>query len=170
MRSICTRSTSTAHSRGSSAVSRTPASSAGIWNCSTRSSTTSHRFSRDFCSTSWPDSACESSSSARTICDRRSISCSALNMASRYCSVVFAGEQRDFELAADRRDGRAQLVGDVGRELPHLLERGFQPLDHAVEGKDQVIQFVARLRAWECAAAGSSRRCAARPAPPRAPA
>jgi hypothetical protein len=37
-----------------------------------------------------PDSACDSNNSARTICDRRSISCSELSIASRYCSVLDA--------------------------------------------------------------------------------
>src|ERR1035441_4216155 len=79
MRSICTRSTSAEHSGGSWAVRRTPAASAGIWNWSTRSSTTSQRLRRDFWSTIWPVSAWESNSRARTIWLRRSISVTSLN-------------------------------------------------------------------------------------------
>ena len=55
------------------------------------------------------------------------------------------GEQSDFELAADGGDGSAQLVRHVGRELAHLLEAGFQALDHSIEGEDQVIEFVAGI-------------------------
>src|SRR5579862_937750 len=90
MRSICTRSTSAGHSAGRSAESSTRAPSAGIWNCSTMSRTTELRSSRIFCNASCPDSACESNSSARTICERRSMSCRQFTVASRYCSMLLA--------------------------------------------------------------------------------
>ena len=59
---------------------------------------------------------------------------------------LFGGEQRHFQLPADGRERRAQLVRDVGRKLPDLLEGFAQPLGHAVEAVDQVIQFVAAPR------------------------
>jgi len=55
---------------------------------------------------------------------------------------VFGGEQRHLELAPDGGDRRAQLVRDVCRKLADLVERAFQPLDHAIERFDQVVQLV----------------------------
>ena len=54
------------------------------------------------------------------------------------------GHEGDLQLAPHRGDGGAQLVGDVGRELPHLLERVLQTLDHAVESVDETVELVAR--------------------------
>ncbi len=62
------------------------------------------------------------------------------------------GEERDFELAADGGDGRAQFVGNVGGELAHLLEAGLQALDHAVEGENQVVEFVAGIASGDAQA------------------
>ena len=64
-------------------------------------------------------------------------------MASRYCSAVSGGEQRDFQLAANGGERRAQLVRHVGRKLADLLEGILSRVGHAVEAVDQIIQFVA---------------------------
>ena len=71
------------------------------------------------------------------------------------------GEERHFELAADRGDRRAQFVRHVGGELLICWNDDFQALDHAVESEDQVIELVARTAASECAGSGSIPRCAA---------
>jgi len=68
------------------------------------------------------------------------------------------GEESHLELAADGGDGSAQFVGDVGGELAHLLEAGFQALDHAVERENQVIQLVAGAAHAEIGAGDALRR------------
>ena len=80
------------------------------------------------------------------------------------------GEERHFKLAANGRDGRAQFVRNVGGELLDLLERRFQPLDHAVEREDQVIEFIARLPRRNAQAQVRARDALRRSAPRRAPA
>ena len=64
-------------------------------------------------------------------------------MASRYCSSRLGREQRHFQLPANHGQGRAQLVRDIGGELPDLLERAVQAHHHVIEGFDQPVQFVA---------------------------
>ena len=58
--------------------------------------------------------------------------------------MVVAVNKRHFELAANGRNRRAQLVRNIGRELPDLVEGILQALDHPVEGFDQIVQLVAR--------------------------
>src|ERR1035441_7221990 len=191
MRSICTRSTSAEHSGGSWAVRRTPAASAGIWNWSTRSSTTSQRVRGDFRSAldlhaidlggalgrqlggeahaggfggdlELVDQVIdhfaevearfleydlarlglgEQQQGAHDLAEAIDIG-EGVEHGLAVLIGGLGGEESHLELAADGGDGGAQFVGDVGGELAHLLEAGFQALDHAVEGEDEVIELV----------------------------
>lgn len=55
------------------------------------------------------------------------------------------GSQDDFRLRPQRGDRRPQLVGRIGREAPHLIDRAVQPVEHRVEGQAEPSQFVARV-------------------------
>ena len=58
--------------------------------------------------------------------------------------LVAALAQADLADAADRRQRRPQLVRNVRRELPHLLERPFQPSERFVEHRRQPPHLVVR--------------------------
>ena len=53
--------------------------------------------------------------------------------------------QGDLADAANRRQRRPQLVGHVGREPPHLGERGIEPAQCLVEHRRQAAQLVVRI-------------------------
>ncbi len=47
------------------------------------------------------------------------------------------------QMPADHRDGRSQLVPDVGQELFLVLERGLETVEHAVEGAPKLGDLIA---------------------------
>ena len=54
-----------------------------------------------------------------------------------------SGEQGDFQLAPHDGNGGSQLVRNIGRKLPHLIEIDLDALDHLIERLDQAVEFVA---------------------------
>ena len=52
--------------------------------------------------------------------------------------------QADLADAADGRQRRPQPVRDVGREPPHLIERGLEPAEGVVEHRREPAELVAR--------------------------
>ena len=55
------------------------------------------------------------------------------------------------------RQRRSQVVGDVARHLPQILEQALDPVEHAVERDRDLVEFVARAGRPACAA-GCRRR------------
>ena len=64
--------------------------------------------------------------------------------AAQFLGVYLRISERDVELCAHDRQGRAQFVRGVGDELPLGDEGSFQSHQHGVEGVGEVSQFVVR--------------------------
>ena len=140
-------------SGGRCAVRLTPLRSAMGMACSTASSTTARRSSSRSCRATRPESSLDSSSrlaasqSSRSICWRLP-----RRNSSRVSGLLGRPLQEQLVEGAQRRDGRAQLVADVGHEVAAAVavladdgHRLLQALGHLVEGAGQLLHLRRRV-------------------------
>src|SRR5918996_1634078 len=83
----------------------------------------------------------------------------------RPVGVVHAIED-PLHVAADHRQRCAELVGQVGQEVPPLVLRGSQPLRHLVEGPAQPPRLPPMTSGCRCSAVPLPRSSPASPPPP----